>query len=81
MASLSARKKPVLFPRFSEYDGDLKNFEAMVLRRCRLQAIKAAWTTMRLNLVCDIRVRLPAILLHGGLGHSGNWGYQVPNAG
>src|SRR3954447_12260691 len=20
----------------------------------------------------------PAILLHGGLGHSGNWGYQVP---
>jgi pimeloyl-ACP methyl ester carboxylesterase len=21
---------------------------------------------------------LPAILLHGGLGHSGNWGYQVP---
>ena len=26
----------------------------------------------------------PVILLHGGLGHSGNWGYQVPalnNAG
>src|SRR5215217_4517889 len=21
---------------------------------------------------------LPVILLHGGLGHSGNWGYQVP---
>jgi pimeloyl-ACP methyl ester carboxylesterase len=21
----------------------------------------------------------PVILLHGGLGHSGNWGYQVPN--
>ena len=21
---------------------------------------------------------LPTILLHGGLGHSGNWGYQVP---
>ena len=20
----------------------------------------------------------PVILLHGGLGHSGNWGYQVP---
>jgi pimeloyl-ACP methyl ester carboxylesterase len=20
----------------------------------------------------------PAVLLHGGLGHSGNWGYQVP---
>ncbi|MBK8904925.1 MAG: alpha/beta hydrolase [Anaerolineaceae bacterium] len=23
-------------------------------------------------------VGLPVILLHGGLGHSGNWGYQVP---
>src|SRR5689334_18299913 len=23
-------------------------------------------------------VILPVILLHGGLGHSGNWGYQVP---
>ena len=21
---------------------------------------------------------MPVILLHGGLGHSGNWGYQVP---
>ena len=21
---------------------------------------------------------LPVILLHGGLGHSGNWGYQIP---
>src|SRR5262247_1460184 len=21
---------------------------------------------------------VPVILLHGGLGHSGNWGYQVP---
>src|SRR5262245_29914545 len=21
---------------------------------------------------------LPVILLHGGLGHGGNWGYQVP---
>jgi pimeloyl-ACP methyl ester carboxylesterase len=25
-----------------------------------------------------MRVRPPVILLHGGLGHSGNWGYQVP---
>jgi len=24
---------------------------------------------------------LPVILLHGGLGHSGNWGYQVPALG
>ena len=26
----------------------------------------------------------PVIMLHGGLGHSGNWGYQIPalvNAG
>ena len=23
----------------------------------------------------------PVILLHGGLGHSGNWGYQVPALG
>ncbi|HWY48725.1 MAG TPA: hypothetical protein VNX70_15155, partial [Bryobacteraceae bacterium] len=20
----------------------------------------------------------PVVLLHGGLGHSGNWGYQIP---
>ena len=23
----------------------------------------------------------PVILLHGGLGHSGNWGYQIPALG
>jgi len=27
---------------------------------------------------CRLGSGLPVILLHGGLGHSGNWGYQVP---
>ena len=32
----------------------------------------------RSDLVRSVRVGSPVILLHGGLGHSGNWGYQVP---
>ena len=78
MASLSARKKPV-FPRFSEYDDDLKNFEA--------HGAAPLPVTSDQGCVDHDGARIwyatygsgsPVILLHGGLGHSGNWGYQVP---
>ena len=79
MASLPARKKPVFFPRFSEYDDDLKNFEA--------HGAAPLPVTSDQGFVDHDGARIwyatygsgsPVILLHGGLGHSGNWGYQVP---
>ena len=79
MASLPARKKPVFFPRFSEYDDDLKNFEA--------HGAAPLPVTIDQGCVDHDGARIwyatygsgsPVILLHGGLGHSGNWGYQVP---
>ena len=50
----------------------------MVPPPCRSQAIKATWITTALESVRTFGSGSPVILLHGGLGHSGNWGYQVP---
>jgi pimeloyl-ACP methyl ester carboxylesterase len=61
------------------YDDDLKNFEAH-------GALPLAVTSNQ-GYVDHDGARIwyasygsgsPVILLHGGLGHSGNWGYQVP---
>jgi pimeloyl-ACP methyl ester carboxylesterase len=61
------------------YDDDLKNFEAH-------GALPQAVTSNQ-GYVDHDGARIwyatygsgsPVILLHGGLGHSGNWGYQVP---
>ncbi len=61
------------------YDDDLKNFEA--------EGAAPLPVTNDCGYVENNRARIwyasygfgsPVILLHGGLGHSGNWGYQVP---
>ncbi len=61
------------------YDDDLKNFEAEgaaplpVTNDCGYVENNGAriW-------YASYGFGSPVILLHGGLGHSGNWGYQVP---
>jgi pimeloyl-ACP methyl ester carboxylesterase len=61
------------------YDDDLKNFEAHGAARLPVTSDR--------GYVDHDGARIwyatngsgsPVILLHGGLGHSGNWGYQVP---
>ena len=78
MASLSARKKPV-FPRFSEYDDDLKNFEAHGAAPLPVASDQGCVDHHGARIwYATYGSGSPVILLHGGLGHSGNWGYQVP---
>ena len=60
------------------HDNELQKFEAegrIVTRPKRSRLPRTQWSS---DLVFHLRVRLAVILPHGGLGHSGNWGYQVP---
>src|SRR5712691_1539664 len=55
------------------------NSKRRALHRYRSQMIKATSNTTELGSgIPFIGSGAPVILLHGGLGHSGNWGYQVP---
>src|SRR6266481_447236 len=55
------------------------NSKRRALHRYRSQMIKATSNTTELGSgIPFIGSGSPVILLHGGLGHSGNWGYQVP---
>src|SRR5260370_40897963 len=55
------------------------NSKRRALHRYRSQMIKATSNTTELGSgIPFIGSGSPGILLHGGLGHSGNWGYQVP---
>src|SRR6266576_402303 len=55
------------------------NSKRRALHRYRSQMIKATSSTTELGSgIPFIGSGSPVILLHGGLGHSGNWGYQVP---
>jgi pimeloyl-ACP methyl ester carboxylesterase len=63
----------------ASYDDDLKNFEA--------HGAEPLPTPSKRDYLDHDGARIwyatygsgsPVILLHGGLGHSGNWGYQVP---
>src|SRR5712691_5580039 len=55
------------------------NSKRRALHRYRSQMIKATSNTTELGSVIPfIGSGSPVILLHGGMGHSGNWGYQVP---
>jgi len=61
------------------HDDDLQNFEAH-----GAAALPAAGAEGHIEhdgariWYADYGAGAPVILLHGGLGHSGNWGYQVP---
>ena len=55
------------------------NSKQRAQHRYRSQMIKATSNTTELGSgIPFIGSGSPVILLHGGLGHSGNWGYQVP---
>ena len=62
------------------YDDELEKFEAEgTSRRCPPQRIRLHRARGGPDLVrSPFGSGAPVILLHGGLGHSGNWGYQVP---
>jgi pimeloyl-ACP methyl ester carboxylesterase len=50
-----------------------------VPRPCRSRTIKAMWTTRGARIwYATFGADPTVIMLQGGLGHSGNWGYQVP---
>jgi pimeloyl-ACP methyl ester carboxylesterase len=55
------------------YDDDLRNFEAH-----GATPLPVADDQSYVDHDATYGAGSPVILLHGGLGHSGNWGYQVP---
>src|SRR6202163_2407400 len=61
------------------YDDDLKNFEAHGTAPLPA-ANDQGWIDHDGGRIwyATCGSGSPVILLHGGLGHSGNWGYQVP---
>ncbi len=67
------------------YDDDLENFEAHGAPRLPTPGEEGHIASNGSRIwYATYGVGEPVILLHGGLGHSGNWGYQVPalvNAG
>jgi pimeloyl-ACP methyl ester carboxylesterase len=61
------------------YDDDLKNFEAHGAAPLPLASDQGHVEHDGARIWCaTYGSGSPVILLHGGLGHSGNWGYQVP---
>jgi pimeloyl-ACP methyl ester carboxylesterase len=61
------------------YDDELRNFEAHGAARLPI-ATNEGYVDHSCARIwhATFGVGSPVILLHGGLGHSGNWGYQVP---
>ena len=63
----------------ASYDDDLKNFEAHGAAALPVPSKQDYSTTTVLESgTATYGSGSPVILLHGGLGHGGNWGYQVP---
>jgi hypothetical protein len=61
------------------YDDDLLRFEAEGAEALPLANDKAYVEHAGARICYSVYGSGPTvILLHGGLGHSGNWGYQVP---
>jgi pimeloyl-ACP methyl ester carboxylesterase len=61
------------------YDDDLKNFEAHGAAPLPVASDQGYIEHGGARIWYEIYGSgSPVILLHGGLGHSGNWGYQVP---
>jgi pimeloyl-ACP methyl ester carboxylesterase len=61
------------------YDDELRNFEAHGTARLPI-ATNEGYVDHNGARIWHAKfgVGSPVVLLHGGLGHSGNWGYQVP---
>src|SRR5260370_27758314 len=61
------------------YDDELRRFEASGATPLRVTADLGSIENDEARIwYSAYGVGAPVILLHGGLGHSGNWGYQVP---
>jgi pimeloyl-ACP methyl ester carboxylesterase len=61
------------------YDDELRRFEEMGARPLPVTEDRGSVENDGARIWYSVYgVGAPVILLHGGLGHSGNWGYQVP---
>lgn len=71
--------QPLRIAQMEPYDDDLERFEAIGAKSLPVAGDSGFVENDGARLWYRVYgAGAPVILLHGGLGHSGNWGYQVP---